>query len=975
MNPFVPPQRLATLQIEITRNCNLACAACPRTDGIAAGTWRDTDMEPGTFAQLLDHAPPADLLLLAGIGEPALHRQAAALVAAAVATRRFGAVAMASNGLAGGPELYAALKKSGLVGLRVTLASLAAPTAAALRKGTDVAVLRANLAALAKLFGANFAVVVRVSRRNSGELERLIETLAALGVARISIQPDDRPGIEDRLEKSELAAILALLGTLQARLGSACTLDWAPGLAPNQTKCRQPLTTASIDVAGKLAPCLATSDASHYANTSLHDLRFADAWVAPGVAAWLSAYLDREPALCRSCAFNPSGSFAGPLEPAAAQKAAVASIMAQKFDAAQAALTTLVGGPVQADNLHLLGMVESHKGNAERAVAFVAAAAALDGQAHIRNNLGTVLAKAGRLAEAETVLRQLVADTPSYPTAYISLSGVLADKGEKQAAIAILVDLAELALKAGKQNVAGQAVDRILAVGELHPRLPLLGHLLRMAGAQTLALRLFEWLAKTDPNNLGHLLARAMTLLPVAYETTPQMQAIRARYREALVDLRARVEKAGDSELAVAGYHVGLAKPFYLAYQGENDVELQRLYGEIVARMSAKRHPQWMVPVAPLAYGGTRKLRVGFASGYFSRHSVSKLFAGWIRHMSRAKFQVIGYDLAESEPDEYGRGLLADFDAVRRKVDGIDKWAATIRNDALDALIYPEIGMESQSVRLSALRLAPLQMVAMGHPMTTGIPNVDVFLTSDLMEPADGQAHYTERLLRLPNLSFDYERQPAGGPEFKREELGLDPKAVVFICCQSLFKYRPDDDDVIVRIARAVPNAQFAFLGLPTAPLTEIFSARLGAKFAAASIAFAKHVVIVPPVAFERFGAFLRAGDIYLDSLGWSGGNTSLEAASVGLPIVTTPGGPMRARHTAAILYFMGLGRYVAASQDAYVAFAAKLAGDAALRRAYAGEILRNADKLFGDLAPVRAIENFIEAEIAARERQTAPSA
>jgi len=71
----------------------------------------------------------------------------------------------------------------------------------------------------------------------------------------------------------------------------------------------------------------------------------------------------------------------------------------------------------------------------------------------------------------------------------------------------------------------------------------------------------------------------------------------------------------------------------------------------------------------------------------------------------------------------------------------------------------------------------------------------------------------------------------------------------------------------------------------------------------------------------------------------------------------------------------MGLGRYVAASQDAYVAFAAKLAGDAALRKAYAGEIARNADKLFGDLAPVRAIENFIVEEIAARERQQAPSA
>ena len=144
--------------------------------------------------------------------------------------------------------------------------------------------------------------------------------------------------------------------------------------------------------------------------------------------------------------------------------------------------------------------------------------------------------------------------------------------------------------------------------------------------------------------------------------------------------------------------------------------------------------------------------------------------------------------------------------------------------------------MESQAVRLAALRLAPLQMVAMGHPMTTGLATVDVFLTSDLMEPDDARSYYTERLVRLPNLSFDYERQPAGGPDFARADLGLRDDAVVFVCCQSLFKYRPDDDDAIVRIAAQVPNAQFAFLGVPGAPLTQIFSTRLKAKFVAAGL-------------------------------------------------------------------------------------------------------------------------------------------
>ena len=956
MNPFVPPQRLATLQIEITRKCNLACANCARTKAVAAGAWADADMALDDFKRALANALPADRLLFDGLGEATLHPELGAFVAHAAATKRFEAIALATNALAGEPATYEALKALGLSHVAVSLGSLNQLTADAVRGGTSVGKLRGNLQALVGLFGPDLGVVVRLARANLAELDSVLRALAAYGIASIEVRPDER------LDRNALAAAAEAIAKLQKEKPDL-RLAGAAGLVPSGAKCRLPLTTASIGVDGMRAPCPATSDGVHFSRTSALEK---SAWDAPGIAAWFDAYLAREPDLCGTCPRNPSGSFGLAVDPLAdVQKTAIDLVMAQKYDEARALLLDVVGGPVRADSLHLLGMAESQQGNVERAVAFVSAAAALDAKTHIRNNLGTVLSKAGRLAEAEAVLRQLVRDDPSYPTGYITLAGVLADKGERANAISVLVDLAELALKAGKQHVAGQALDRILALGDLHPRLALLGHLLRMAGAQALALRLFEFLAKRDANNLGHLLARAMTLLPVAYETTARLQDVRTAYRAALEDLRRRVETADDTQLAVAGYHVGLAKPFYLAYQGENDVELQRLYGEIVGRMAAKRHPQWQDRPRPAPLVGGRKLRVGFASGYFSRHSVSKLFAGWIRHMDRARFEVYGYDLAETEPDEYGHGLFAAFDQAKRKIDGIDNWAAAIRADALDALIYPEIGMESQAVRLAALRLAPLQMVAMGHPVTTGLASIDMFLTSDLMEPDDAQSYYTERVVRLPNLSFDYERQPAGGPEFKRAELGLRDDAAVFVCCQSLFKYRPDDDDAVVRIAALVPNAQFAFLGVPGAPLTQIFAARLKAKFAAAALKFDGTVAIVPPIAFERFGAFLRAGDIYLDSLGWSGGNTSLEAASVGLPIVTTPGGPMRARHTAAILRFMGLGHYVCENQDAYVAFAAKLAGDAALRRRYAAEISEKSGTLFADPAPIRAIESLVAAEVA----------
>ena len=68
--------------------------------------------------------------------------------------------------------------------------------------------------------------------------------------------------------------------------------------------------------------------------------------------------------------------------------------------------------------------------------------------------------------------------------------------------------------------------------------------------------------------------------------------------------------------------------------------------------------------------------------------------------------------------------------------------------------------MDPLAGRLAAQRLAPVQCVAWGHPETTGMPTLDYFLSSDLMEPPDGEAHYTEHLVRLPNLGLCYVPEP-----------------------------------------------------------------------------------------------------------------------------------------------------------------------------------------------------------------------
>ena len=93
------------------------------------------------------------------------------------------------------------------------------------------------------------------------------------------------------------------------------------------------------------------------------------------------------------------------------------------------------------------------------------------------------------------------------------------------------------------------------------------------------------------------------------------------------------------------------------------------------------------------------------------------------------------------------------------------------------------------------------------------------------------------------------------------------------LCCQSLFKYLPQYNDVFTRIAAAVPSAQFLHRISPGAD--RAIPGEAGTAVRRCGIDARRHLLIIPPVHHEQFPALLRIADVYLDSIGWSGGNTT----------------------------------------------------------------------------------------------------
>ncbi len=492
-----------------------------------------------------------------------------------------------------------------------------------------------------------------------------------------------------------------------------------------------------------------------------------------------------------------------------------------------------------------------------------------------------------------------------------------------------------------------------------------LGHALRLQGQLDDCLASFARAIVLKPDFAAARWAGCIARIPIIHATADQVAVRRADYQAALDQLRAELRLQSQQEIAAAAAAIGTVQPFYLAYQGMNDRALQSAYGELVCRIQAARYPAAGAAVAAIAERGRvakLPLRVGFVSGFFYHHSNWKMpIKGWIDHLDPTRFALFGYYTGQparmDDATDHAKRACKKFYASTQ----FEHMLQAIRADELDVLIYPEIGMDPMTVRLAALRLAPVQCASWGHPDTSGMPSIDYYLSSELMEPPGADAHYSEKLVRLPNLSIHVAPAQPVADDYARDYFGLDAAKTVYFCAQSLFKYLPQFDTVFARIASQVHGSQFVFLDYPDSPwLTEQFRQRLVRAFDDYGLRCDDYVVISRHLNQQQYHGLTRVADIFLDSIGWSGCNSTMEAIQCNLPVVSMAGELMRGRHTLAMLTMMEMADVVAADPDQYVEMAVRLGNDGALRREQALRIAAGKHKLTADMACIRGLEKFL---------------
>lgn len=582
-------------------------------------------------------------------------------------------------------------------------------------------------------------------------------------------------------------------------------------------------------------------------------------------------------------------------------------------------------------------------------------------QPAVHFNLGVIFQGQNRLEAAEASYREALRLKPDYAKAYANLGYVLhlqrrIEDGvtNYQTALRFEPDSAEIHFNLGMaQHDLGRyedAVKSFQAAVRIKPDYAEAHHYLGVAlsdlGKPEEAAESYR--KALDISDNAAVRIKLATLLPVILESNEQIAAVRHRFDEEVSALLGRELSVDDPLKRVNQTN------FYLVYHGQNDRTLQ----EKVARLYEKACPSLLYTAphcnAAAERGTDERIRVGFISSYFYIHTVGIVMKGLVIRLSRDRFDVTVFTFPHQDDEirkyyrehvEHWVELPTDLAAAR----------ARIAQQRLDVLVYADIGMEPCTYFLGFARLAPVQCVTWGHPVTTGIRNMDYYVSCKDFEPEDAEQFYSEELIRLESPPTYYYR-PNFPPRLPRAHYGLEEERHLYLCPQLIYKFHPDFDALLGGVLRADPQGQLVLIAAQHRHWTEILLTR----FRRTIPDVVDRIRFLPYQRTNDYLNLLAIADVILDTVHFGGGSSTYQALAAGTPIVTLPGEHMCGRFTYGCYKRMGVLDCVAKDQEDYIRIAVRLGTDKIYRDKARAGILSANSVLYENQEVVQELERFL---------------
>jgi len=640
----------------------------------------------------------------------------------------------------------------------------------------------------------------------------------------------------------------------------------------------------------------------------------------------------------------------------------------------------------QPDALHLLGLVAQRQGKLADALSLIDQAIRLAANDSMHSNRGIVLQATGRYDEAIAAYSSAIALNPSAAAVYSNMGACLQVLGRWDEALKAF----DACLK--------RAPNHVPALNGRGYCLLMLGDLDAAENALGLAVALDPGFADVRTNlgviqwAKGHLdaaiehyrasldiapgqaevwdrigvalndcnrIEQAREAFTKSYELSPN--PIRRLRKTLLLShvyaskgdqlAQRRCFEAGLDELIAAGGHVDASTAhlfcpavFNLAYHGDDVLPTLRK----VAAMYEALCPslRFRAPHIDRRRPEGAPVRLGFFTAHVHDHPVAHCFADLVKALANdPNFQVflISYqDLPEGDVHKPYENFSGQFVKIAKGHAAARQSMAALE---LDVLAYQDIGMDDVSYFLGYARLARVQCVMGGHPVTTGLPEMDIYLSSALGEPEGAQTHYSERLLAMDPGTALYMR-PVLPAVFKdRVALGLPASGNLYICPMMLQKIHPDFDAAVSEILALDPQGQVIFFSHPNAGWELALQTRLANALDEAAL---RRLHFLPWIRNrDDFAAVNYHAAVVLDPFHFGIGSTAITTFAVGTPVVTWPAAFLRGRVGLVYARLMELPECVAESQRDYPALAVRIANDPVLRSSLSARILAHADRFF----------------------------
>ncbi|MBC7474529.1 MAG: tetratricopeptide repeat protein [Candidatus Sericytochromatia bacterium] len=514
--------------------------------------------------------------------------------------------------------------------------------------------------------------------------------------------------------------------------------------------------------------------------------------------------------------------------------------------------------------------------------------------------------------------------------------------------------MGSLFLKVGDYEKAIETFEKAINIDpSFTPAFQSIAILLEKQGKIEEALLYYEKILKLKPEDQS-LAFHVETITPTIFKSSEEINF----YRSKIENVIEKYSKKGININLDECSNFTIQSFYMMPYHGRFDRELREKYVKLFQNNFDQYHYENKNLISnPSNSSSNEKKHIGFLISAGHESIFIKSVLGILNNLKKGQYK---YTII-SEKSRCEKIIKPDI--LNNEIEYLDlptniKDAIKVVKEAkFDLLNFWEVGTDSFNFFLPYFKLAPIQSLSWGWPLTSGNKAIDYYISSDHLESEGSEKHYVEELFKIKYLPTYYYTPKSKYDFKKRDFFELSDENNIYFCSQTLLKVHPDFDYAIKKILERDKFGVVLFLKDKQESISNLLIERL--KNTCSDVFL--RIKFVERMSFDDYLNLVALSDVMIDTFYYTGANTTYDAFSVGVPVVTLPDKYHRSRHTYAAYQEMEMQDCIAKDVDDYIEKVIELGTNKKYHQEISKKIVEKCDVVFENIGVVHEYERFFE--------------